>query len=62
MAQGEFTKEECKLVRECVDELWKAIPKSKKRELLGELNDIHLFISVAEKVAPFEGLSERKQT
>ena len=54
MAQGEFTKEEAKETTKAVDELFKALPKSKQREFFGHLNDICLFLEVAGKHAPAE--------
>ncbi len=49
MAQGEFTLEECKETREAIDELFNAVPKSKRTEYIGHLNDILLFIGAVEK-------------
>lgn len=54
MAQGEFTKEEAKATGEAVNELFKALPKSKQGSYLGHLNDICLFLSAAQKAAPDE--------
>jgi hypothetical protein len=54
MAQGEFTKEECKQVQEAVSELYKALSKAKQREYIGHLNDIYLFLNKAEHHAPSE--------
>ena len=52
MAQGEFTKEEAAETEKAVDEMFRAIPKSKQHEYIGHLNDIYLFISAAKKAAP----------
>lgn len=52
MAQGDFTKEETIEVRISFDEIFKALSKNKQREFLGHANDIYLFLSAAEKVAP----------
>lgn len=52
MAQGEFTKEEATATEEAVSEMFNALPKSKKAEFLGHLNDISLFIAAAKKAAP----------
>ena len=52
MAQGEFTKEEATETEKAVDEMFRALPKSKQREYIGHLNDIFLFISAAKKAAP----------
>lgn len=51
MAQGEFTKQEVGHVKEAVDEMFEAIPKSKRMGYIGHLNDIFLFLSAAEKAA-----------
>ena len=40
MAQGEFTKQEASCTREAVDEMFEAIPKSRRMEYIGHLNDI----------------------
>lgn len=44
MAQREFTVDEAKATKEAVEEMFKAIPKSKRMEYLGHLNDVLLFI------------------
>jgi hypothetical protein len=54
MAQGDFTKEEIGEVRKSLDEMFEAIPKSKRMFFIGHLNDVHLFLSAAEKIAPAE--------
>jgi hypothetical protein len=54
MAQGEFTKEEAAETIKAVDELFKALPKSKQAEYFGHLNDISLFLEAAKRVAPAE--------
>lgn len=54
MAQGEFTKEETIEVCKSFDEILEALPKSKLANYLGHANDIYLFLSAAEKVAPNE--------
>lgn len=54
MAQGEFTKEEAEATKDAVNELFEAIPKSKRMDFLGHLNDIFLFIEAAKRVAPEE--------
>lgn len=55
MAQGEFTKEEATETIKAVDELFKALPKSKRGEFFGHLNDISLFLEAAKRVAPETG-------
>lgn len=54
MTQGQFTKEEAAATKEAVDELFKAIPKSRQMGFIGHLNDIFLFIEAAAKKAPPE--------
>lgn len=54
MAQGQFTKQEAAATREAVSEMFEAIPKSKRVGFIGHLNDVLLFIGVAEKAAPSE--------
>ncbi len=52
--QGQFTKEEATQTIKAVDEIFKALSKSKQGEYLGHLNDICLFLQAAEKEAPAE--------
>lgn len=59
--QGQFTKEEARSVREAVDEMFRAIPTSKQVNFLGHLNDIMLFIDVAERTAPTEEEAKKKK-
>lgn len=47
MAQGEFTVEEAESTKEAIGEMFKAIPKSKRMDYLGHLNDVFLFIEAA---------------
>lgn len=54
MSQGAFTKEEAESTREAVNETFEALPKSKKREFLGHLNDVLLFLRAAKNAAPHE--------
>lgn len=54
MALGDFTKEEAKVAQDCIDEIFKAVPKTKQMDLLGELNELSLFVSAAKKNAPNE--------
>lgn len=58
MTQGEFTKEEATETEKALEELMKAIPKSKLPEFIGHFNDIFLFLSAAKKVAPNETKSK----
>lgn len=52
MAQGEFTREECKATKDAVEDMFKGIPKSKQTNYLGHLNDIFLFLEAALREAP----------
>ena len=54
MSQGEFTKEEGVATREAVDEIMKAMPKSKVMDFVGHFNDIFLFLNAAIEAAPNE--------
>jgi hypothetical protein len=54
MAQGDFTKEEAQATIEAVDEMFNALPKSKKLDYVGHLNDIMLFLEEAKRQAPGE--------
>lgn len=54
MAQGQFTKEEAEETKLAVDELFKALPKSKQVNFFGHLNDIYLFLEAARRAAPDE--------
>lgn len=51
MAQGDFTKEEAAETIKAVNELFEAIPKSKRTNFIGHLNDISLFIEAAGRAA-----------
>jgi hypothetical protein len=52
MAQGEFTKEEATQTEEAVNELFEALPKSRRFDYIGHLNDILLFLAAAKQAAP----------
>jgi hypothetical protein len=54
MAQGEFTKQEAAATLEAVREMFDAIPKSKRFDYIGHLNDICLFVQAAQQQAPEE--------
>lgn len=54
MAQGEFTKEEATQVLGVVNDLFEGIPKTKRMDYLGHLNDICLFLEAAKGAAPTE--------
>lgn len=51
MAQGEFKKAEVEEVINVVKEMFNALPKNKKGDFIGHLNDIMLFLEAAEKHA-----------
>jgi hypothetical protein len=51
MAQGEFTKEEAAETKKAVEELFQAIPKSRRINYFGHLNDIMLFLDAAGRAA-----------
>lgn len=54
MAQGDFTKEEAAETMKALNEVFAALPKSKKAEFFGHLNDISLFLESAKRAAPPE--------
>lgn len=54
MAQGDFTKEEVRETKKSVEEMFDALPKSKRFDFIGHLNDVMLFLDAAEKAAPGE--------
>lgn len=54
MAQGQLTKEEAQATIEAADEMFKGLPKTKRLDYIGHLNDIMLFLEAAKKVAPPE--------
>ena len=59
MAQGEFTAEEADRTKEAVDEMFEALPKSKRMNFIGHLNDILLFLAAAKKEASRPPTSSR---
>lgn len=50
--QDTFSHARAAIAYECVDRLFKAIPKSRRIEYLGEANDVYLFIEAADRHAP----------
>lgn len=54
MAQSEFTKEEAERTLEAIDEIFTALPKSRKMNYIGHLNDVCLFVQAAKEAAPKE--------
>jgi hypothetical protein len=59
MAQGEFTKEEAAETTKAIDEVFNALPKSKKGEFIGHYNDICLFMEAAKRAAPSEQTNKK---
>jgi tRNA-splicing ligase RtcB len=47
MAQGKLTKQEAQHAKKCVDEIFTALPKSKRMNFIGHLNDVFLFLDEA---------------
>lgn len=54
-SQTDFTPERAKEIRDTVDDMFKGIPKSRRMEYIGHLNDIMLFIGAAERTMKPEG-------
>ncbi len=54
MAQGQFTKEEAQETQKALNEMFRALSAPKRQEFLGHFNDISLFLTAAQKVAPDE--------
>ena len=54
MTQGKLSKEEAKSCTEALDEIMKAMPKSKVMGFVGHFNDLFLFLSAAVKELPSE--------
>jgi hypothetical protein len=54
MTQGKLSKEEATHVLEAVNDMFEAIPKSRRLEYLGHLNDIALFLEAAKRELPEE--------
>lgn len=61
MAQGDFTKEEANETQTAIEEIFKALPKSKMLTFAGHLNDILLFIAAARRHAPNETTDEETE-
>ena len=58
MAQGDFTKQEGRRVYEILGELFEGIPKTRRMNYIGHLNDVGLFITAAVEHAPGAHLEE----
>lgn len=54
MTQGKFSKEEAEACDRALNEIMKAMPKSKSMDFIGHFNDLFLFLSAARKIAPSE--------
>ena len=54
MAQGDLTQKNAKICEECVTEMFNAIPKSKKLQHFGNLNEVLLFLNTAQAKLPKE--------
>ena len=54
MAQGQFTKQEARAVWEAVKQLYAELPPNKRTGFTGQLNQIALFLDLAQKLAPEE--------
>jgi hypothetical protein len=52
--QGKLTKENAAICYEAIRELFDALPKSKRNEFLGHLNEIFLFLEAAKRELPSE--------
>ena len=57
MAQGDFTKAEADRIDKILSEMFEGIPKRRRIEYLGHLNDIALFLQAAKRAAPEAALS-----
>lgn len=60
MAQGQFTKQEAERTEEAVNELFEALPKTRRFGYIGHLNDILLFLAAAKQAAPDESAVKQK--
>ncbi len=60
MAQGDFTKEEAKETLVAVNEVFEAIPKTRRMGYLGHLNDICLFLESCTRECPNESKIKEK--
>jgi len=52
MGLGDFTKQEAKVATECAVEIFEAVSKAKRMNLLGAYNELLTFIAYASKHAP----------
>jgi hypothetical protein len=50
--QGELSKENAATCKEAVDEMFKALPKTKQMNFIGHLNDVFLFLETGIRELP----------
>lgn len=50
--QNEFSKARAAIADACVADILQFVPRSKKHEVIGAVNDLSLFLLAAEKAAP----------
>jgi hypothetical protein len=58
MAQGDLTKENAQICHEAVNDIFEALPKSKRFEQLGNLNEVLLFLERARRDLPSQTKSK----
>jgi len=54
MAQGDFTKEEAQATEDALKEVFEALPKRRRMEFIGHVNDIYLFLAACKRECPSE--------
>lgn len=52
MAQGEFTKEEAEHAEACAKTIIDLLPTAKVMKVVGEINDLYIYLGVAKSAAP----------
>ncbi len=57
-----FTKEDADNAKEAVEEMFKALPKSKQGQYIGHLNEVFLFIEAAKTRAPTEEEASKEKS
>ena len=60
-SQTDFTLERAAEIKDTVEDMLKGIPKSRRLEYLGHLNDILLFIGAAENAMKNSGTGQNKE-
>ena len=58
MTQGKASKEEAESCKEALDEVMKAMPKSKAMDFIGHFNDLFLFLDAVARVLPSEKVEQ----